>query len=79
MHCYAPMTPYKSFLISKQFSRICIVKSNRCLKVAYISPPIYTNRLNFGKGAISVLSKYANQSHNLIINVDFFDVTVSPL
>ena len=46
-------------------------------KGAYISPPISTRRLIFGKGFFFhlVLSKYAIQSHNFT-NLNFSDVTL---
>ena len=46
-------------------------------KGAYISPPICTRRLIFGKGFCFhlVLSKYAIQSHNFT-NLNFCDVTL---
>ena len=43
---------------------------------AYISSPLCTNRLNFGKRAfLSRSSEYDNQSHNFK-NLNFCDVTL---
>ena len=66
------MTPYNTSKIQVNF-RISIEASEH--SVAYISPPICFNQLNFGFHLVFSKIQYLGQSHNFT-NSNFGDVTL---